>query len=207
MFAPRVGPSLSLFFLMGAALLLAAVRNPAWAPPLEAVALALFVLGLFLAWFFRDPERPVGSGIVSPADGRVLSVQTEDRWIRVAVFMSVADVHVNRFPLDARVREVGDGGRGHDPAYRAGAGGNVQRSYWLLTEIGEVRLVQITGFLARRLVSFVERGSERRRGDRLGMIVLGSRVDLWLPASRVTVQVRPRDRVRAGITTLAEARP
>ncbi len=207
MFAPRVGPSLSLFFLIGGALLLAALRNPGPAEALEAAAAGLFLLGLFLAVFFRDPERPVGQGIVAPADGRVLSVQTEDRWVRIAVFMSVADVHVNRFPMDARVREVDTGGKGHDPAYRDDAARNVRRTYWLATEVGEVRLVQITGFLARRLVSFVGPGAERRRGDRLGMIVLGSRVDLWLPASRVAVRVRPGERVRAGVTTLAEALP
>ncbi|MGI0151173.1 MAG: phosphatidylserine decarboxylase [Thermoplasmata archaeon] len=205
MFAPRAGSHLTLFFLLAVVLLLAAVRDPPLAADLEVVALALAVLGSFLAVFFRDPERPVGAGIVAPADGRVVEILTEDRFVRIAVFMSVTDVHVNRFPMDARVRAVGEGGHGHAPAYRPHARGNVQRSYYLTTSVGEVEVVQITGVLARRLVSFVQSGEERRRGSRLGMIVLGSRVDLILPASRVTVIARVGDRVRAGVTPLAEA--
>jgi phosphatidylserine decarboxylase len=168
---------------------------------------ALAALLLFLATFFRDPERIPGGGIVAPADGRVRSVETVGERLRVSIFMNVTDVHVNRAPLPARVDAVGDSGAGRRPAYRPDAERNVQRRYRLDTELGEVEVVQITGILARRLVSFVKAGDRLAKGERFGMIVLGSRVDLWLPASRVRPTVAVGDRVRAGSTSVAEIRP
>lgn len=160
-------------------------------------------IGAFVAWFFRDPERAPGPGIVAPADGRVLAVEREgERW-RVSVFMNVTDVHVNRFPLTARVDAIGDGGAGFRPAYRADAAHNVARRYDLSTSIGPVEVVQMTGIAARRLVSFVRPGDARAKGDRLGMIVLGSRVDVVLPGD-ATPLVVPGTRVVAGVTTIAQ---
>ncbi len=176
---------------------------------LGALGLAVLLAGLlgFLLVFFRDPERRPGPGIVSAADGRVLEVvRQEDRW-RVSVFLSVVNVHVNRFPLAATVEAVESSGRGFRPAYRAAAAGNVQRRYRLATEIGPVDVVQVTGIVARRLVSFVEPGMHRAKGDRLGMIVLGSRTDVWLPGSRAEPTVQVGDRVRAGTTTIARILP
>jgi phosphatidylserine decarboxylase len=171
-----------------------------------AVVVPCVALIAFFEWFFRDPERVPGAGIVAPADGRIQFVQEDGASVRIAVFMNVTDVHVNRFPLDAQVSQVGDGGRGFAPAYSTRAHGNVQREYRLITEIGEVTLIQITGILARRLVSFVGPGDWGRKGARLGMIVLGSRVDVLLPKDRVDVVVRAGDRVRAGTTTIATER-
>ncbi len=209
MFAPRTGPPLGALAL--ALLLLSAVavlRRPTGGE--EALSIGLLGLGggllLFLAVFFRDPERSPGEGIVSPADGRVSLIRSEGDRIRIAVFMNVSDVHVNRFPLDARVEAVADAGAGHVPAYRSAAQGNVQRAYRLSTRLGEVELVQVTGVLARRLVSFVRAGESYRKGDRLGMIVLGSRVDLLLPAGKVVPSVAVGDRVHAGLTPLARER-
>jgi phosphatidylserine decarboxylase len=174
-----------------------------------AVAVLVVVAGLwvFLAVFFRDPERVPGPGVVSAADGVVRSVAREgDRW-RVSVFMNVTNVHVNRLPLDARVESVADAGSGFRPAYRSDAAHNVQRSYTLATALGPVEVVQMTGILARRLISFVRVGAEGRKGDRFGMIVLGSRVDVLLPAERATPSVRVGDRVRAGASTIARETP
>ena len=164
----------------------------------------VLVVVAFLGWFFRDPERRPGPGVVSAADGRVLAVSEEgERW-QVAVFMNVTDVHVNRSPVDARVTRVSDGGKGFRPAYRADADHNVRRSYTLETRLGEVEVVQRTGAVARRLVSFVAPGATLRKGDRFGMIVLGSRVDVFLPRATTRVAVAVGDRVRAGETTIAE---
>jgi phosphatidylserine decarboxylase len=203
-FAPGAGRPLGavavVLLLVGAIVALGIVPHPlaAWG----ALALAAAVWG-FLAGFFRDPERRPGAGIVSAADGRVRAVEREgERW-RVSVFMNVTDVHVNRLPLDARVEAVGDSGSGFRPAYRPDAHHNVQRSYALATAVGPVEVVQMTGVLARRLVAFVRAGWEGRKGDRFGMIVLGSRVDVLLPAARVVPTVRVGDRVRAGETTIA----
>ncbi|MCI4349167.1 MAG: phosphatidylserine decarboxylase [Thermoplasmata archaeon] len=160
----------------------------------------------FFASFFRDPDREVGDGIVSAADGRVLEIVREEGRVRVAVFMGIADVHVNRFPLKARVEAIVSSGAGSRPAFSADARHNVQRSYLLATDLGPVQLIQMTGLVARRLVSLVEIGEERAKGDRLGMIVLGSRVDIVLPANRVKIAVSVGDRVRAGETTIARDR-
>ena len=164
-------------------------------------ALAVFVV--FLIFFFRDPDRAVGEGVVSAADGHVRAVeQQEDRWL-ISVFLGPFDVHVNRFPLDATVESVESSGRGHRPAYRPDADHNAQRRYRLRTPIGPVEVVQIVGIVARRLVSYVGPGASGAKGDRLGMIVLGSRVDVILPADRVTPTVRVGERVEAGTSTIA----
>ena len=201
-------PGASRYLGAGAAVLLFLALLPVLrAVPLSPVFASVLVVGIalwvFFAVFFRDPERTVGEGIVSAADGRVRAVDREDSSWRVSVFMNVADVHVNRFPVDSTVAEVEDAGAGFRPAYRPDAERNVQRRYRLTTPIGPVEVVQVTGVLARRLVSFVRPGAVKRKGDRLGMIVLGSRVDVILPADRASPVVSVGDRVRAGVTSIA----
>jgi phosphatidylserine decarboxylase len=203
-FAPGAGRPLGavglVLLLVGGLVVLGLVPDR-WA----AVA-ALVVVGalwLFLVVFFRDPNRVPGAGVVSSADGRVRAVDREgDRW-RISVFMNVTDVHVNRLPLDARIETVADAGSGFRAAYRADADRNVQRSYVLSTALGPVEVIQMTGVIARRLVSFVRPGSEGRKGDRFGMIILGSRVDVLVPVGHATPTVRVGDRVRAGESTIA----
>jgi phosphatidylserine decarboxylase len=207
-FAPRTGAPL----LVGAGLLVLLTLLSALAVlPRTPALLALFGAGgalwAFLLVFFRDPERPLGSDIVSAADGHVLSVGEEAGRVYVRVFMGVTDVHVNRFPLDGTVTDVEEGGRGFHPAYGPFASLNVYRRYRLSTRLGPVELVQITGFFARRLVSFVKAGETRAKGDRLGMIVLGSRFDAYFPADRVTPLVSEGQPVRAGVTAIARERP
>jgi phosphatidylserine decarboxylase len=158
---------------------------------------------LFFAVFFRDPERPPGEGIVSAADGRVRAVEREGDVWRVSVFMNVTNVHVNRFPLDAEGTGIDSSGAGFRAAYRPDAAKNVQRRYLLSTAVGPVELTQITGVVARRLVSFVRVGTRAAKGERLGMIVLGSRVDVMLPAARTRPTVTVGERVVAGRTTIA----
>jgi phosphatidylserine decarboxylase len=179
-------------------------------------AASLYFLGLFLlavalvvffAVFFRDPERIPGAGIVSAADGRVRAVVREGDLWRISVFMNVTNVHVNRFPVEGRVESIETTGAGHRPAYRPDAGHNVQRSYRLSTSVGPVEVIQMTGILARRLVSFVSVGASGRKGDRLGMIVLGSRVDVLVSAVRATPTVEVGERVHAGTSTIAGELP
>jgi len=181
-----------------------ALRLSALFAGLLAVGLAVW---LFFAVFFRDPERTIGDGVVSAADGRVRAVERVGGSWLVSVFMNVTDVHVNRFPVAAQVTEIQSSGSGFRPAFRADAEGNVQRRYHLTSALGTVEVVQITGVVARRLVSFVRVGSAGRKGDRLGMIVLGSRVDVLLPADRVRPVVKVGDRVRAGTSSIAQETP
>jgi phosphatidylserine decarboxylase len=170
--------------------------------------LALAALGLgALAAFFRDPEREPRGEIVSAADGRVRAVDHDANVLRISVFMNVSDVHVNRFPLDGTVERIDTTGSGFRPAYREDSRHNVRRHYHLTTELGPVEVIQMTGLVARRLVSYVAPGERRRKGERLGMIALGSRVDILFPVGRVEPLVSPGDRVRAGETPIARGRP
>jgi len=199
-----VGPS-ALAFAGAAAVV--ALFGPARGLVGGALLLALGVWLAFLLVFFRDPDRLPGTGIVSAADGRVRAVEQENgRWT-ISVFLGVLDVHVNRLPLDATLEGMDGSGAGFRPAYRPEASGNVQRRYRLRTEIGPVEVVQITGIVARRLVSFVAPGWSGHKGERFGMIVLGSRTDVLLPADRAAPAVRVGDRVRAGSSTIARVLP
>jgi phosphatidylserine decarboxylase len=207
-FAPGAGRFLGPAAAVAVAVLLLVLLRVV---PASAYLVGLFFLALalavFFAVFFRDPERTPGDGIVSAADGRVRSIERDgERW-RISVFMNVSNVHVNRFPVAGRVDAIEASGAGHRPAYRADARHNVQQSYRLSTGLGPVEVVQMTGIFARRLVSLVRVGTEGRKGDRLGMILLGSRVDVVLPAERVVPTVRVGEVVHAGTSTIARERP
>ncbi|HYK92689.1 MAG TPA: phosphatidylserine decarboxylase [Thermoplasmata archaeon] len=206
MFAPGSGRYL---LLSGAGLVLLAGGFIAGWVDRTVLAGALLVLGWgvwgFFAVFFRDPERTIGPGIVAAADGRVRAVEVEGGWTTISTFMNVHNVHVNRFPLEATVRSIDTRGSGFRAAYRDDARHNRRRHYLLDTALGEVEVVQMTGVVARRLISLVQPGEIREKGSRLGMILLGSRVDVRLPAHRVRVLVRVGDRVAAGTTPIAEA--
>ncbi|MCI4335884.1 MAG: phosphatidylserine decarboxylase [Thermoplasmata archaeon] len=204
MFAPGSGRYLAAS--AGGLVLLTAGVAAAWVPRTAFSGLLLLVgwgFFVFFAVFLRDPERLVGEGIVAAADGRIRAITTEGERIRISTFMNVTDVHVNRFPLDAVVASMSDEGSGFRPAFVDDARHNQRRHYQLATSLGPVEVVQMTGFLARRLVSLVGVGDRGPKGGRLGMILLGSRVDVLLPAARVTPSVAVGERVRAGVTTIA----
>jgi len=178
---------------------------------------ALPLLGLaFTLWFFRDPVRrpPVGDGLIlSPADGRVVGVDTvEDaafpggRARRVSVFLSIFNVHVNRAPLDAVVTAVTySPGRFH-AAYRPKASTDNERNRLdLETAHGPVAVIQIAGAIARRIVCDRRPGDRVVAGQRLGMIRFGSRVELLLPAG-LEPAVVPGDQVRTTASVIARQR-
>ena len=167
------------------------------------------LLAVFFLWFFRDPEReiPTGPGlIVSPGDGKV----EEAEWIettvgsrfRVSIFLSVVDVHVNRAPISGRVTLM---------EYREGQFLNamnpesaiLNEQTLIVIEDGEnsVSFKQIAGLLARRIVCDLKTGDMVQRGQRMGMIKFGSRVDVLMPAD-VELRVKPGDRVQGGKSIL-----
>ncbi len=196
-------------FIAGAALFTAVcwVLAPTW------TALLFSALTVWVAAFFRDPERQGPRGdelILAPADGRVVSVATADepkfvqeRTTRISIFMNVFNVHVNRYPASGTVafREYLPGRFGHAAADKASAD-NEQCSTGLLTARGRVLIRQIAGLVARRIVTDHEVGTAVRQGERLGMIRFGSRVDLFVPLG-ARVLVRAGDRTRAGVTVVA----
>jgi phosphatidylserine decarboxylase len=166
-----------------------------------------------VAAFFRDPERTPpadADGIVAASDGRVLAVErvTDEQlggeeFLRIAVFLSVLDVHVNRSPVAGRVVDqfVVDGG--FAAAMRPEAEHNVAAYTVLETVRGTVAVAQRTGLIARRIVHRAPVGSLLAKGERFGLIRFGSRTDVYLPSDAATATVAPGDRVRGGESVIA----
>jgi len=194
-------------------LFIAAIHWPAdrWATvPLLVLCIALT---FFISYFFRDPERKLPDDpaiIVSAADGLVVSVEEMDepdfqlgRMRRIAVFLSVFDVHVNRSPVRGRVkRTVYNAGKFLDARHPDAGALNECRAWWLESENGPVAVRQIAGLIARRIVAWAKEGSLLTRGERLGMIRFGSRTEVFVPLA-CTVLVKPGDRVQGASTPLA----
>ena len=197
--------------LLGAAALLARRRRPdskLWLVPA--------VAALPVALFFRDPRRLVpddAGAVVSSADGTVLSVQrlTDERfgpgeWLRIAVFLSVLDVHVNRSPVAGRVVDVVREEGGYAMAQSESAEHNVACYTVLDTPRGRVVVAQRTGLIARRIVHRAPVGRLLARGERYGLIRFGSRTDVYLPGDAADALVAPGDRVIGGETVIARYR-
>ncbi|MFQ5479101.1 MAG: phosphatidylserine decarboxylase [Candidatus Binatia bacterium] len=185
---------------------------PGW----TGLGLFLLLSSLLVLLFFRDPERyapAVDGAIISPADGRVVYAgphegghrMAPEACRRVSIFMSVTDVHVNRSPIAGTVREVVHRAGRFRAAFREDAS-EVNESSAMLIDAGDMRLVivQIAGLLARRIVCRVEGGQRLERGQRFGLIMFGSRVDVFLPES-VALRISTGEKVKAGHTVLAEA--
>ena len=163
--------------------------------------------------FFRDPERAGERGpnvVIAPADGKVVSIVDVDepsfvggRAQRVAIFMNVFDVHVNRYPMDGTVqyRHYNAGEFGHAAADKASEL-NEQSSVGLSTSKGKVLVRQIAGLVARRIITDHQPGTEVKQGARMGLIRFGSRVDVFLPPN-ATIAVRVGDRTQAGRSVIA----
>jgi phosphatidylserine decarboxylase len=172
-------------------------------------ALPLLAAAAFCLYFFRDPERaiPAGDVAVSPADGRVVAVAAEDpERMRVSIFMNVFDVHVNRAPIGGRVAEVSYKKGQFLVASRERA--SIENEQNLVVVEGEgsrVAFRQIAGLIARRIVCYKKPGDAVARGERVGLIKFGSRVDVML-GPEWEAQVRLGDRVKAGSSVLARRR-
>ncbi|HXM64036.1 MAG TPA: phosphatidylserine decarboxylase family protein [Terriglobales bacterium] len=189
--------------LVAAAALMAWLAGPLWALP-------VFLLVAFLLWFFRDPDRVIpgdAGALVSPADGKVTDVSplisNGVRCLRISIFLSVFDVHVNRSPISGVIRDVHyHKGKFVNAMNAASAELNEQN---VVTVEGEGQIVifkQIAGLLARRIVFNKKVGDQVKRGERVGLIKFGSRVDVLLDAS-AALEVKVGDRVKGGSSVLA----
>ncbi len=167
-------------------------------------------LGLFVLYFFRDPHRAVPSdpdAVVSPADGRVVEIVDEAfdgrRGRRVSIFLSVWDVHVNRAPVAGTIRKIEyRPGRFHAALRSRASAENEQNVIHIASERDELVCKQIAGWIARRVRCWKSEGDRVARGERVGMIRFGSRVDLWLPVAAEIV-VRRGQHVAGGADILA----
>ncbi len=190
--------------LVAAGILAAWFTAPLWA--LLPCAFAAFFL-----WFFRDPERAIpntAGALVSPADGKVTNVSLVDtgagKQTRVSIFLNVFDVHVNRSPIAGIVREVRyERGKFMNAMNQASAEQNEQNVVRMEGDGQTVVFKQIAGLLARRIVFYPKVGDRLDRGQRVGLIKFGSRVDVLFDSS-ATMQVKVGDRVRGGASILAQ---
>lgn len=168
----------------------------------EALAAACAAAGGFLLLFYRDPERvPEGPGMVSPADGRVIVAGPDS----VSIFLNLHDVHVNRAPLEGTVVRIRHTPGRFRPAFGAAAE-NERNEIDFETPAGPIRVVQRAGFVARRIVCWVREGQRVARGERIGRILLGSRIDTTIPPG-FRVVVAKGQRVRGGETVIAVEEP
>jgi phosphatidylserine decarboxylase len=200
----RDGYFYGLGFIAAAVLILLVTGGWPW-------AVVPFLLALFFLWFFRDPTRPVPVEpglVVSPADGKITEVariQTPaGERIRLSIFLSVFDVHVNRSPITGTVREVRyQKGQHLNALSRHCAERNEQNVVTVQGDDFDVTFSQIAGILARRIVFIFKVGDFVERGQRVGLIKFGSRVDVLLPG-HAHVRVALGQRVKGGASVLAD---
>jgi phosphatidylserine decarboxylase len=189
-----------------------AISRRSWG--LWLAAFVLLLLALWVAYFFRDPERVGDRGaslMVSPADGKLIMITDVDepsfvqgRAIRLSIFMNVFNVHVNRYPVDGVVKYIHyNKGKFFNASAEKSSLENEQMSVGIETGGHRVLVRQIAGLIARRIVTYSKLGETVRQGDRMGIIRFGSRVDVFLPPGS-TVRSKLGDVTTAGVTILAE---
>jgi phosphatidylserine decarboxylase len=194
---------------IGGALVPAAIAAAARRP---VVATSLALLGGFFAYFFRDPDRRVPNApglVVSPADGKVMVAGPADprwappgEWKQITIFLSPMDVHMNRTPVEGLITKIDYRPGQFLPAYDHGANDNELNEIWLDSNGQTVVVRQVVGILARRIVCRVVVGQQLERGERIGLMKFGSRMDVFLPP-HAELRVAVGDRVVAGETVLA----
>ncbi|HEY6444644.1 MAG TPA: phosphatidylserine decarboxylase family protein [Candidatus Acidoferrales bacterium] len=173
-------------------------------------AVVLILLGCFIFYFFRDPERAIPAdpaAIVSPADGKVVEIVSEALdsrgGSRISIFLSIWNVHVQRAPVEGRITEVSYRPGRFYGAFRARASSeNEQNVIYVDTPQGVLVFKQIAGAIARRVLCWKRKGEMIARGERVGLIRFGSRVDIWLPME-TEILVRRGQMVKGGESILA----
>lgn len=189
-----------------------AVSRRSWG--LWLAAFVVLLVALWVAYFFRDPERTGERGpslVVSPADGKLIMITEVDepsfiqgRAIRLSIFMNVFDVHVNRYPVNGIVRYIHyNKGKFFNAAAEKSSLENEQMSVGIDMGRHRVLVRQIAGLIARRIVTYSKLGETAKQGDRMGIIRFGSRVDVFLPVGSA-MRAKLGDVTRAGVTILGE---
>ena len=192
-----------------------ALNRRSW--PLWLLAFFLTIIALWVAYFFRDPERtgPRGDAVVvAPADGKVLLIQEVDepafmggKTTRISIFMNVFNVHVNRYPVSGTVKYLHyNKGKFLNAAAEKSSVENEQMSIGIETARGRVLTRQIAGLIARRIVWYSKQDEQVEQGTRLGLIRFGSRVDVFLPPG-AKVLAKVGDITLAGVTVIGELAP
>jgi len=175
-----------------------------------AAALLVF-LALFAFCFFRNPDRVIPAepgAIVSPADGRVVVVTEEENagrpGQRLSIFLAIWNVHVNRAPASGTITKLEYRQGKFFAAMRERASAeNEQNVFTLSTDTGEMVFKQIAGWIARRVISWKKAGEQVARGERIGLVRFGSRVDVWLP-KEAKILIKVGENVRGGSSVIAQ---
>ena len=195
------------------------------------IIIAVLLLILFLLNFYRDPKRkiPTGNNIISPADGKVIhilkiksgkttvnkgflgKIETLTKDIAkecyvISIFMSLFDVHVNRTPIDGKVESVNHKKGKYFAAFDLKKSLMNEKNEIIIKnkKIGKIKVIQIAGFLARRIICTIHKDEKINKGQRIGKIVLGSQVTLILPSSKVRLKIKNKQKVIAGKTIIAD---
>lgn len=177
---------------------------------------SVFILpGLFVAYFFRDPVRhpPAGDDIVvSAADGKVVSIEPDQKGptggpvTKLSIFLNVFDVHINRAPASGKIERIEYRKGRFLAAFKDEASDENERNTFVVsTRHGTIAFSQVAGLIARRIVCWKKEADQIVLGERVGMIMFGSRVDMYLPAG-IEPQVKVGERVRGGETVVGRAR-
>ncbi len=190
--------------LSAAGALLWYLLNPAFAAP-------LFVLALFCLYFFRDPDRTIPDGpvAVSPADGKVVGILGDGagaECTRISIFLNIFDVHVNRAPIAGQITNVEyTKGQFLVASREIASSQNERNTVTIAGDSSSVRFAQIAGLIARRIVFYKQPGDAVAKGERVGLIKFGSRVDIFL-GPEWEIKVQPGERVSGGSSILAQRR-
>jgi phosphatidylserine decarboxylase len=197
--------------LLAAALLALSSSGSPWHVARLIAECVLVALGLFVLYFFRDPNRTIpgdADAVVSPADGHVVEILEEPMngtpGRRISIFLSVFDVHVNRSPIAGRIAKVEyKPGRFYAAMRKRASEQNEMNVITVTTPRGDIVFKQIAGAIARRVLCWKAPGDVVGLGERIGMIRFGSRVDIWLPMDSQIV-VRRGQKVAGGSSILAK---
>lgn len=211
-FAREGLPFIAIAAVIAAGAFGAAVMMRSW--PLWLAAFVLTLLTLWVAYFFRDPERSGERGerlVVAPADGKIVMITELDeptfvggRAVRVSIFMNVFNVHVNRYPVSGTVRfRRYNPGKFLNAATEKSSLENEQSWVGIDTGREKILVTQIAGLIARRIVTYPKEGDKATQGERLGIIRFGSRVDVYMPPG-TKLRVKLGQMTVAGTTVVGE---
>lgn len=172
--------------------------------------LIILIITILLFIFFRDPTRAIGKEIVAPADGKIQNIKNiKDKEIgncvQISIFMNIYNVHVNRMPLDGHILKIVHKYGSHIPAFKKESEKNERLIITIKTKIGKIKIIQIAGTIARRIKPYIKEGDKLKKGDKIGIIKLGSRVDIFIPKIKIKkINVKIGEKIKAGENTIAE---
>ncbi len=152
------------------------------------------ILQSFFIYFFRDAKRKIGNGIISPADGRIIEANKN----KISIFMSIFDMHVNLAPYNGKIIRMEYRKGLHKPAY-GDVSKNERMEIYMETGIGKMKIAQIAGIFARRILSYVKEGQYVKKGEKIGIIKFGSRVEMQVPENYKII-VKKGEKIKAGET-------